>query len=47
MIIDYFEYFSDADFARQFTPACDGIFELFVRYIDPELGLVRSLGCST
>ena len=47
MITDYFEHFGDSEFARQFMPACDCVFESFVRRRDPKLGLVCSIDASS
>ncbi|KFY74085.1 hypothetical protein V499_05867 [Pseudogymnoascus sp. VKM F-103] len=43
MVTDYFEYFGDSTFVRQFMPACDGVFESFARRVDSEVQLVGSL----
>jgi hypothetical protein len=47
MVTGNFEHFGGSEFARQFMPACDGIFESFARRRDPKLGLVRGIDASS
>ncbi|KAL2843340.1 Six-hairpin glycosidase-like protein [Aspergillus pseudoustus] len=42
MVVDHYEYYADADFARQFTGVCDSILQTFSGRVDAQLGLVRA-----